>query len=55
MNNYEIVNTPVASLSSGDIASIMENAKLPSPYHNPILHNLENPVFQKDGLTTVGE
>ena len=42
VNNYEIVNTPVASLSSGDIASIMENAKLPSPYHNTILHNLEN-------------
>ena len=55
VNNYEIVNTPVASLSSGDIASIMENAKRPSPYHNTILHNLENQVFQKDGLTTVGE
>ncbi len=55
VNNFEMVNVPVSSLSKADIASIMDKAKLSSPYHNTILHNLENQAFAKDGLTTVGE
>lgn len=35
VNNYEIVNTPVASLSSGDIASIMEMPSFPPPITIP--------------------
>ncbi len=55
VNNYEMVNVPVSSLSSADITSIMEKAKLSSPYYRTIMHNLETQAFAKDGLTTVGE
>ena len=55
VGNIEMSRRAVTSLSETELAGVMENAKLPSPYEKAITKNINNQVFANDGLTTVGE
>ena len=55
VGNFELAKQAVSKFSPTELETIVENAKLASPYNVSVLENLKNLAFQEEGLTTIGE
>jgi len=55
VGNFEAANMAVSGLPQTQLTSIMENAKMASPFNNAIISNIKAEAFAGQGLKTVGE
>ena len=55
INNYEIVNLDVSTISQTQLTDIMNNAKVPFPFDSAITHNIQNLAFKSQGITGLGD
>ncbi len=53
--DVEIAKTPITSLQSGEIQTIVTDAKMPLPFGDAIVENINEGAFAEQGLTTVGD
>ncbi len=53
--NVEIAKSPITSIPTSELQTIVADAKMPPPFGDAIIDNINNSAFSDMGLTTVGD